>query len=108
MVYIRGSLVTYSNDHNYAGINTQGPVDFKYSSWSLGGDDSLYQNHKIIFWGGAENTTAASIQSSPFIVTDKGSIFANSGEFKGSVISDSTIANSVIEAPVIRGTGSIR
>jgi hypothetical protein len=38
-------------------------------------------------------------------VTDKGNIFARDGIFKGTVIADSTIANSIIKTPIIEGTG---
>ena len=106
-VYLKGSLTTSGGNNNYAGINTQGPVDFNYAAWDPNGTHgSDYQNHKIIFWGGASNTTDNGIQNSKFIVTDKGSIFATSGEFKGSVISDSIISKSIIQAAIIEGTGN--
>lgn len=105
-VYLRGSLVTESLANSYAGVNTEGPVSFDYNVWSGSTGSNLYQNDKIIFWGGAPSASDTDIQKSPFIVTDKGNIFARSGEFKGSVISDSTIANSIIKAPIIYGTGS--
>ena len=107
-VYLKGSLTTTStNNNNYAGVNTRGPIDFNYGLWNDGNSDtSEYSDHKIIFWGGASGITNNNIQSSKFIVTDKGSIFATSGEFKGSVISDSVISKSVIQAAIIEGTGT--
>jgi hypothetical protein len=39
-------------------------------------------------------------------VTDKGSIFASRGEFKGTVIADSIITDAIIKTPVIYGSGN--
>lgn len=106
-VYLKGSLTTTGGDSNYAGVNTRGPINFDYGLWDTGtSDTSKYSNHKIIFWGGANSITNNEIQKSHFIITDKGSIFATSGEFKGSVISDSIISKSVIQAAIIEGTGT--
>ena len=107
-VYLRGSLVTESLANSYAGVNTEGPVSFDYDVWSGSTSSGMYPNDKIIFWGGASSASDIDIKSSPFIVTDKGNIFARSGEFKGSVISDSTIANSIIKAPIIYGNNNQR
>ena len=65
-----------------------------------------YAGEKIIFWGGSNSLDDMDIQTSPFIVTDKGSIFANRGEFKGTVITNSLISNARIETPIIYGTGN--
>ena len=112
-VFLRGSLTTSGgNSYNYAGVNTQGPISFNYNSWNTNGatttPSSQYSDDKIIFWGGAAGVQSSQIQVSPFIVTDKGNIFARSGEFKGSVISDSLITNTIIKAPVIYGNNSQR
>ena len=112
-VFLRGSLTTSGgNSYNYAGVNTQGPISFNYNSWNTNGatttPSSQYSDDKIIFWGGAAGVQSSQIQVSPFIVTDKGNIFARSGEFKGSVISDSLITNTIIKAPVIYGNNNQR
>lgn len=111
-VFLRGSLTTAGStlNNSYAGINTQRAVQFNYNDWSAGivtgQQPVIYANDKIIFWGGAEGSADAQIQTSPFIVTDKGNVFARSGEFKGSVISDSLITNTIIKAPIIQGNNT--
>ena len=112
-VFLRGSLTTAGNsgsNNNYAGINTQRTISFNYNDWSAGistGEQPvIYTDDNIIFWGGANGTEDGQIRTSPFIVTDKGNVFARSGEFKGSVISDSLITNTIIKAPIIWGNNS--
>lgn len=110
-VFLRGSLTTSGASgitNSYAGINTQRAIQFNYNLWNDGSTTTptIYTEDKIIFWGGAQGATDNQIQVSPFIVTDKGNIFARSGEFKGSVISDSLITNTVIKAPIIQGNNT--
>lgn len=104
-VFLHGSLMTSTGDHSsYAGINTQKTYSFNKANWV---DDNTeeYNNEKIIFWGGANSLAEEDIQKSPFIITDKGSIFASRGIFKGAVISDSLLTRSVIKTPILYGTG---
>lgn len=104
-VFLHGSLTTTSNsDNGYAGINTQKDIPFDYTAWGGTVSGQNYNDNRIIFWGGADGISESAIQQSPFIVTDKGNIFARSGEFKGTVISDSVITQSVIKTPIIYGT----
>lgn len=105
-VYLHGSLTTKNNNGTYAGVYTLKNIDFNYGKWSGNSDNNDYNNEKIIFWGGSNTLSDEGIQESPFIVTDKGSIFANRGEFKGTVITDSIISNTIIQTPVIYGSGS--
>ena len=104
-VYLNGSLMTRNGQGSFAGVNTFKTVDFNYGVWG-GTNTDIYANEKIVFWGGSNSLDDNAVQQSPFIVTDKGSIFANRGEFKGTVITDSTIANAVIKTPSIYGSGS--
>ena len=104
-VYLHGSLITEDNAGSYAGVHTSKNLDFNYTSWG-GTRTDIYDNEKIIFWGGANSLSDSDIQRSPFIVTDKGSIFARRGEFKGTVIADSIITDTIIKAPVIYGSGN--
>lgn len=104
-VYLHGSLITEDSAGSYAGIHTFKDVDFSYQAWG-GNRTDIYTNEKIIFWGGANSLSAPDIQQSPFIVTDKGSVFASRGEFKGTVIADSIITNAIIKTPVIYGSGN--
>ena len=105
-VYLHGSLITKNNNGTYAGVYTLKNIDFDYGKWSSNSSSNLYNDEKIIFWGGSNTLSDEGIQKSPFIVTDKGSIFANRGEFKGTVITDSIISNSIIQTPVIYGSGN--
>ena len=112
-VFLRGSLTTAGNgssNNSYAGINTQRSIPFKYNDWSAGritGEEpTIYVDDNIIFWGGAGGAADEQVQISPFIVTDKGNVFARSGEFKGAVISDSLITNTIIKAPIIYGNNT--
>ena len=104
-VFLRGSLTTANVQDVavYAGVNTQRAVDFNYTFWNQEPPSDSQTNEKIVFWGGANGTSDDNITKAPFIVTDKGSIYARSGEFKGSVISESLITKSIIKAPVIYG-----
>lgn len=94
-VYLHGSLVTElpgeGSALTYAGVNTI-PTTI---------DGNFHE--KIVFWAGASSYNQAA--ASPFYVTEKGSMYAKQGIFEGSVISDSLIARSVIQAAIIEGTG---
>lgn len=91
-VYLKGSLATEQtdNDNNksYAGISTRTQI--------------MKENERVMFWAGAKNE--GDIINSPFIVTEKGSIYASKGVFSGSIISESIISRSTIEAATILGT----
>lgn len=104
-VFLHGSLMTKDNAGSYAGIHTSKDLEFSYESWG-GTRINNYNNEKIIFWGGANSLADNDIQKSPFIVTDKGSIFASRGEFRGTVIADSIITDAIIKTPVIYGSGN--
>lgn len=105
-VFLHGSLMTNATD-SYAGIHTSKDLNFSYDTWTNEAEpgDGNYIDEKIIFWGGANSLSDDDIQKSPFIVTDKGSIFASRGEFKGAILSDSLVVNTIIKAPMIYGTG---
>lgn len=94
-VYLHGSLVTETastDSTTYAGVNTIPEVT-----------DGIF-SERIVFWAGA--TVANGAGNSPFYVTENGSIYASRGRFTGSVIAESIISNSTIEAAVIKGTGN--
>ena len=82
-VYLTGSLTTLvENSNTYAGVNTlDGVVSNKFGN----------NDEHIVFWAGSTGNTADNIKSSPFQVTDKGSLYAASGIFTGSIITDSEI-----------------
>ena len=105
--YLKGSIVseTISSESGqpiYTGLNTldgasnQNPID-----------DPLYESivddrSKIVFWAGAKGLEASQINDAPFKVTERGFLYARQGIFRGSVLSDSVITNSVIITDSIR------
>lgn len=104
-VYLRGSLTTNtSTDATYAGVNTEPNVTFNYATWNQE-NNTNNDNEKIIFWGGANGFDSTSINKAPFVVTNKGNIYARGGEFKGTIIANSVIARSIIQASTIEGVG---
>lgn len=95
-VYLTGSLTTQTGNNTnttYAGVNTlDGVTSTKFDS-----------TERIVFWGGAQDNTAAAIQESPFQVTDKGSLYASKGLFTGSIITDSSIYAGALYATKLYG-----
>lgn len=106
-VLLKGSLVTESNmngNFTYSGISTiyQGentPNSDKYKKWF--GDTT----GEILLWAGSEGTSKEEIEDSKFFVDRNGNLFAGSGYFKGTIITDATITASTIETAKIRGSG---
>lgn len=86
-VYLTGSLTTEVAQNSYAGVNTLSKVVSK----KFGNDDE-----RIVFWAGASENSGEAIQKSPFQVTEKGSIFANSGLFEGAILTKASISASKI------------
>lgn len=96
-VFLEGSLTTQvksDSGNSFAGINTLSQAN------ALVFDED---NSKIVFWAGAEKNTAEAIQKAPFQVTERGSIYAQNGIFKDSIISDSVIQGADIYAARIHG-----
>lgn len=105
-VLLKGSLVTQTNtgeNVTYSGINTvysgtDSPVSHKYADWF--GENNTGE---ILLWAGAEGTSKDQIENSKFFVDRNGNLFAGSGYFKGTIITDATITASAIETAVLRG-----
>lgn len=101
-VYLTGTLTTSYEDGDeilYAGVNTLNGATFNKET-SLEKDNS-----PIVFWAGSEGKTNANIQDAKFQVTSNGTLYAQQGYFKGSIITDATIEASEIKTPTITGTG---
>ena len=100
-VYLKGSLTTESSGTNtsYAGVNTLSAVEANIFK-------NFTDNSNIIFWAGAPNTTTGGIQSAPFQVTEKGSIYASRAELTDSVFVEGTIEGADIYAARIHGWDS--
>jgi hypothetical protein len=93
-----------NGNFTYSGISTiyQGentPSSDKYKKWF--GDTT----GEILLWAGSEGTSKEEIEDSKFFVDRNGNLFAGSGYFKGTIITDATITASTIETAKIRGSG---
>ena len=90
-VYLRGSLTTQipisAENPTYAGINTIHEIK--------------KNGENIVFWAGAESYDK--VPEAPFIVTENGTIYATSGIFKGSIITDSTISGAHLYTTHLHG-----
>lgn len=118
-VYLNGSLTTKtdstvvapiandnesstgSNELNgtYAGINTLTGASFDPSNILNLGDHS-----RIVFWAGSESDSADKIQKAPFQITEEGTLYAQKGYFKGSIITEANITASKITAASFHGS----
>lgn len=107
-VLLKGSLVTQTNIEDssatYSGISTlysgeDSPNSSKYAEWFEG------NTGEILIWAGAEGTTKEQIENSNFFVDRYGNLFAGSGYFKGTIITDAKITASEIETAKLTGVG---
>ena len=102
-VFLKGALISEGKDKNnnlfYTGINTQSNVEFSEE------DKALFKDsNNIVLWAGAPNTNGKiDIQKAKFKVDNLGNLYANSGYFVGTIITDATITASKIKTAVIEG-----
>ena len=100
-VFLKGALVTTNfGPFGYAGVNTREHInapDYEDAPWHNSNPG------EIVIWGGAKSDDEADIMASKFFVTDNGNLYANSGYFRGSIITDSVLRAAEIETAVIRG-----
>lgn len=105
-VLLKGSLVTQtdtSESITYSGISTlhsgaDAPASHRYSNWFGEGNTG-----EILLWAGATGTSKEEVENSKFFVDRNGNLFAGSGYFKGTIITDATITASAIETAILRG-----
>ena len=103
-VFLKGTLTTQTNSNNYAGINTLSKIKFdRFIEDEEREDASEEYNSNIVFWAGSKGFEENHIKSAPFQVTEAGSIYANKGHFKGSLITDSVIKGASIHTAEIFG-----
>ena len=108
-VYLKGALVTESSTDKpiFSGISTI------YSSEdevpTMQGLSSMFPNTKelgrILLWAGAESNSQAHIEAAKFKVDEYGNMYAGSGFFDGSILTNATIEAAKIRTAVIEGTG---
>ena len=97
-VILRGSLITFDDSGNSAGISTSHEVEANIFTSEKQKDSS-----RIVFWAGAEGTSAEQIQQAKFQVTQNGSIYASQGFFEDSVIARSKITGADIYTARLHG-----
>lgn len=93
-VYLNGQLVGRTGqqgNYHYAGISTINDIKSSY-----------FNNEDIIFWAGAKTLNPIPDSDDiPFYITTNGNLYASSGVFKGSLITDATITASSLKAAAI-------
>jgi hypothetical protein len=60
---------------------------------------------KILLWAGASDNTKKGIEAAKFKVDEYGNMYAGSGYFNGSILTNATIEAAKIRTAVIEGTG---
>lgn len=106
-VFLRGSLVTQtmgqnSNISTYSGISTLFSEDAPNSSQTEAGA-FFEKTGEILLWAGAPREDR--VQEAKFFVDKHGNLFAGSGYFKGTIITNATIEASEIKTTVLTGSG---
>lgn len=93
---LEGSLVAFSNGLS-AGIST--------NSGAIEKDSHFPINNKgeILFWGGAKSNNSEDIEKAPFRVDKYGNLYAGSGYFNGTIITNSIIEAAEIRTAVLTG-----
>lgn len=104
-VFLKGALISegknQNNDLMYSGMNTNSTVEFNDVDKQYF-DEAGY----IILWAGARQTSdgnSIDIQNAKFKVDNFGNLYANSGYFVGTIITDATITASKIKTAEIEG-----
>ena len=103
-VLLQGELVTNSLRTNISsGISTLYRDDHANSANTNAGQLFGDKAGEILLWAGAPGYTPTDIEKAPFFVDKNGNLFASSGYFKGTIITEAKITASEIETPVLRG-----
>ena len=109
-VLLKGSLVTQTKVDNdsakYSGISTTYGGNSVPKSTILVNHIPNHVPSEILLWAGANGTGAADVENSKFFVDREGNMYAGSGYFNGTIITDATIKASVIETTTLRGYGN--
>lgn len=114
-VVLNGSLTTRTlkadtTDRCYSGIGTT--LGIKNAPSTIGMQDKFPEAHirnnlgQILIWAGAATDSKEDIEKSKFFVDEYGNMYAGSGYFDGTIITNSTIEAAEIKTAVLTGTGS--
>lgn len=106
-VYLKGALVTESDRATFSGISTAYSKDediptMQNLSEMFPDDRSL---GRILLWAGAESDSKEGIEGAKFKVDEYGNMYAGSGFFNGSILTNATIEAAKIRTAIIEGSG---
>lgn len=108
-VLLKGSLVTQASGDSgpmYSGISTvYSGAEVPKSTRLAAKMPNNFVASEILLWAGAEKNSKKSIEESKFFVDRNGNMYAGSGYFEGTIITDATIKASIIETTTLRGYG---
>lgn len=93
------------NTYNYSGIGT---AIYSGAPTTLNMADRFPEavnRGQILLWAGADNATAEGIQNSKFFVDEYGNMYAGSGYFDGTIITNSSIEAAEIKTMKLTGIG---
>ena len=109
-VLLKGSLVTQTRTGDsevmYSGISTVYSGNDSPRSTKLSSKMSGHTPSEILLWAGAQGDNPEAIEASKFFVDRNGNMYAGSGYFEGTIITDATITASAIETAILRGVGA--
>lgn len=109
-VLLKGSLVTQTRTGDsevmYSGISTVYSGNDSPRSTKLSSKMSGHTPSEILLWAGAQGDNPDAIEASKFFVDRNGNMYAGSGYFEGTIITDATITASAIETAILRGVGA--
>lgn len=95
-VLLKGSMI--ANGINYSsGINTESEAVEKNSNFPAD------RRGSILLWAGADSDSVEDIENAKFRVDTYGNLYAGSGYFQGTIITDATITAAEIKTATITG-----
>ena len=93
-VYLKGSMIAKGENFS-SGINTESQAEEK--------DPNFIKKGKILLWAGADGDSVEQIENAKFRVDTYGNLYAGSGYFNGTIITDATITAAEIKVATITG-----
>lgn len=93
-VYLKGAMVAKGENFS-SGINTNSQATEKNPNFTNKGN--------ILLWAGAKSDSVDAIENAKFRVDTYGNLYAGSGYFNGTIITDATISAAEIKTATITG-----
>ena len=95
-VLLKGSMIAKGENYS-SGINTESEATEKNSNFPAD------RRGKILLWAGADSDSIEDIENARFRVDTYGNLYAGSGYFQGTIITDATITAAEIKTATITG-----